>query len=184
MTRRLLSVAAMILATSCGDSYYDTLEVSAGANYADAVFEMEWPPGSGDSVTVNQSLTDPKGLGSFYIEVVVVTEAPVVLNASDFRGRPNNTAEAIMLPDRGKPAVFMTLGAFGYNGYIEWTLNPGVESWNLAIERVPVALGITLDDDLTPRCHPPRCHQFTRIELSASERNYPGEALWLVLSRG
>ncbi len=184
---RILPAATVFLAVACHASQATQLEISAGANYADAVFEMEWPPDSGETVTVNQSLRDPVGLAGIEINIRIPSEPPVKLTASDFRGRLNNTFGGIQVPGEGMASVVVKLyqGAeLVAEGHTSWLLETGIEQWSLAIERMPVAFGVRLrEGDSAPRCHFPWCYQIERIEIDEIARNYPDEALWLVLDR-
>lgn len=111
MKKALLPVAAAVLAASCNDFHTTWLEVGVGAGYAGDIFEMEWPAGSGEHVTVNQSLADSAGFAGIEIEIRVPGEPLRTLTAIDFRGRLNNTVDRIdvnetarKLPGRGSLA--------------------------------------------------------------------------------
>ena len=187
MKKALLPVVAMVLAASCNDFPTTWLEVGVGAGYAEAIFDMEWPAGSGEHVTVNQSLTDSAGFAGVEIEVRVPGEPIRNLTAIDFRGQLNNTVDHIEVPKAGTASIFVKLRQHGElvaEGHISWPLDTGVERWVLLVERAPVAFGVAIyEDDPTPRCHFPWCHQIERIEIDETARNHPDEALWLVLDR-
>lgn len=107
--------------------------------------------------------------------------------AINFRGRLNNTVDQTEVPQEGTVTIFAKLRQHDElvaEGHISWPLDTGVQSWNLLVARVPVAFGVAIhEDDPTPRCHLPWCHQIERIEIDETARNHPDEALWLVLER-
>ncbi len=187
MKNALLPVAAVVLAASCGTSRTTWLEVGVGAGYARDIFEMEWPAGSGEHATVNQSLTDSAGFAGIEVEVRLPGAPRRTLTAIDFLGRRGNTFRGIEVPEEGTASIFVKLyqhGELAAEGRISWSLDSGVESWDLLVARVPVAFGVAIyEDDPIPRCYFPWCHQIERIEIDEAARNHPDEALWLVLDR-
>ena len=187
MKKALLPIAAAVLVASCNVSHTTWLEVGVGAGYADDIFEIEWTPGSGEYVTVNQSLTDPAGFAGIEIEIRVPGEPLRTFTAINFRGRLNNTVDQIEVPQEGTATIRVKLYQHGdlvAEGHISWPLDTGVERWVLLVERAPVAFGVAIyKDDPTPRCHFPWCHRIERIEINETARNHPDEALWLVLDR-
>ena len=187
MKKRVLPVAAAVLAASCNTPHTAWLEVGVGAGYAADIFEMEWPAGSGDHVVVNQSLTDSAGLAGIKVEVRLPGAPSRTLTAIDFLGRLNNTVDGIEVPKEGTASIFVKLyqhGELVTEGHTSWSLDSGVRSWNLLVARVPVAFGVAIhEEDPIPRCHFPWCHRIERIEIDENARNHPHEALWLVLDR-
>ena len=169
MKKALLPVAAMVLAASCNDFRTTWLEVGVGAGYAEAIFDMEWPAGSGEHVTLNQLLTDSAGFAGVEIEIRVLGEPIRNLTAIDFRRRPNNTVDRIEVPEAGTASIFVKLHQHGElvaEGHISWPLDNGVERWVVLVERAPVAFGVAIyEDDPTTLCHFPWCHQIERIEI-------------------
>lgn len=187
MKKTPLSVAALVLAASCNAHHTTWLEVGVGAGYADDIFEMEWPAGSGEHVRVNQSLTDSTGFAGIEVEVRVPGSPPRTLTAIDFLGRLNNTIAGIEVPEEGTASVAVRLYQHGdlvAEGHVSWPLGSGVRTWNLLVARVPVAFGVVIHpDDSIARCHFPWCYQIERIEIDEAARNHLDEALWLVLDR-
>lgn len=187
MKKALLPAGAAVLAASCSDFHTTWLEVGVGAGYGNDIFEMEWPAGTGEHVTVNQSLTDSAGFAGVEIEIKVPGEPLRRLTAINFRGRLNNTVDYIEVPKEGTATIFVKLHQHGElvaEGHTAWHLDTGVERWVLLVARAPVAFGVAIyEDDPTPRCHFPWCHQIERIEIDEAARNSPNEALWLVLDR-
>ena len=109
MKKALLPVAAMVLAASCSSLHTTSLELGVGAGYADDIFEMEWPAGSGEHVRVNQSLTDSAGFAGVEVEVNLPGTPPRILTAIDFLGRLNNTIDEIEVPKEGTASIFVKL---------------------------------------------------------------------------
>ena len=160
MKKALLPAGAAVLAASCSDFHTTWLEVGVGAGYGNDIFE---------------------------IEIKVPGEPLRRLTAINFRGRLNNTVDHIEVPKEGTATIFVKLHQHGElvaEGYIAWHLDTGVERWVLLVARAPVAFGVAIyEDDPTPGCHFPWCHQIERIEIDEAARTSPDEALWLVLDR-
>ena len=188
--KRVLALVAVtaLLASACGIFHTTWLEVSVAGGYQTDVFEMEWPWESGEYVTVNQSLTDSAGFGSIRIELYLPSQPTIVLWPSSFRGRLNNVAEPLEVPDEGTATVFVTLRQAGRGiaqGHVSWPLHSGVDLWRIQLERLPLAWGMFAEDQhlRTPRCDDPICYEIRRIEIDEAARNYPDEALWVTVRR-
>ena len=184
--KRVLALVAVtaLLASACGIFHTTWLEVSVAGGYQTDVFEMEWPWESGEYVTVNQSLTDSAGFGSIRIELYLPNQPTIVLWPSSFRGRLNNVAEPLEVPDEGTATVFVTLGQAGREiaqGHVSWPLHSGVDLWRIQLERAPYSRGSPPRDPPGPdtQCEVPWCYRIVRIEIDEVARNYPDEALWI-----
>lgn len=182
MRAPLLPVAAMMLASSsCGVLHNTWIEVRAGL--AATTYTREWPPGSGEYVTVRDLLSDPAGLAGIEVEIRVPGETPVKLANSNFGA--DGTSGPVEVPDGGTASVFVTLHQFGElvaEGHVSWALEKRIEQWRVLIERSPQAADTLYDeDDEVFECVLPGCRQVIRIEIDEAARNYPDEVLWLTL---
>ena len=192
MKTALLPVAAAMLAVSC--YVFDTasrgwLELSVGRP---DIFEVEWPRESGEYVAVNELLTDSAGFAGIEVEVNVPGESPRILTATDlieqrlnFKHRPNYTGHRIKVPEEGTAYVYVKLyqhGELVAKGRISWPLDLPALEWNLHVERSIAASSVAFYEN-EARCVYPWCYRIERIEIDEAARNYPDEALWLVLDR-
>jgi len=190
--KALIPVAAAVVAASChdplGDNEHITLLTVIAGGFEKESFEREWPPSSGEYVTVNQSLTDSAGLAGIVVEVMVPGKPSRTLMARDFLAQGSRHVEGIVVPEAGTASIFVKLyqsGELVAEGHVSWRLDSGVQEWVLAVTRVPVAWGVEGYSEITSewRCYFPWCHQIERLEIEEAARNYPDEALWLVLDK-
>lgn len=178
MTRALATVAATACLAGC-DLFHNTwLEVRAGGY----IEEREWPPESGEFVTLNNSHIDSAGVAGIEIDVFTPDHHnTVTVDSLVGPGRP----ERIDVPGSGEVSVFVRLRQNGIvvaEGQTSWTLQSGVNYWLVLVERAPNS-ALSAGDSEPLRCGVPLCHRIQRIEINENARNYPDEALWLQVER-
>ena len=178
---------AVVLLAACDLFRTTWLEVHVGGYSHEQVFEMRWPWGSDKSVTMNNSLTDSAGLAGIEIEIVAPGSADVRLTAADFE-LPFLDSEPFEVPEEGTATVFVTLHQDGVPvamGSTSWTLQSNVSSWKVLVERAPSVDGVLPEEakETEPLCVSRWCHSIRRIEIDEAARNFPDEALWLVVHR-
>ena len=130
--KALMPVAAAVVVASCdyplGDNEHITLTVIAGG-FEKESFEREWPPNSGEYVTVNRSLTDSAGLAGIVVEVMVPGNPSRTLTARDFLAQGSRHVEGIVVPEAGTASIFVKLyqaGELVAEGHVLWRLDSGV----------------------------------------------------------
>ena len=184
--RKTILLAAGLLA-ACELFRRTWLEVHVGGHYHEQVFEKQWPGESGKFVPMNNSLTDSAGLAGIEIEIFAPGTAEIRLTAADFE-LPFLDSEPFAVPEEGSATVFVTLHQAGVPvamGSTSWTLRPNVSSWEVLVERAPSVDGVLPENakETEPLCVSPWCHSIRRIEIDEAARNYPDEALWLMVHR-
>lgn len=177
----VVGVAAAITACGVVEPFQNPqFEVNAGDN-GGPIHEAEWPWGSGEFVTVNNSVVDPAGLAGLEIEVFTPDGIEHLLAASDFVGRTNQVYGPVPFDGYGEVRFFARIrqqNALVAEGRIAWTVEPdGHDGWEVVVARLP---------DTPPyECGVSwwQCTKATRIEIDEAARNYPGEVLWLIVRR-
>ena len=161
------AVVATWVAGACGLFHGAWLEVSAGG-YSE---EREWPMESGEFVTLNNSYVDSAGTAGIEIDVFTPDySSTLTVDSLVGSGRPAR----INVPDAGEVSIFVRLyqnGTRVAEGHMSWTLQSGVNYWRVVVQRAPYGCGV------------PLCHRIQRIEINEGARNYPDEALWILVER-
>ncbi len=179
VTARLL--AAGVVAWMVGSCWLSNhqLEVVAGG-YLDPIHQMEWPRNSGEYVRVNNSLTDSAGLAGLEVEVFTPDGRKRAVDARTFHGRRTLAYGPVQIEEYGEVQVFARLrrhDALTAEGHVSWTVDPdGYEKWQVLIVRI--AHPGYADESLRCGVH---CVKVKRIAIDEEFRNYPDEALWLVV---
>lgn len=161
------AAVAAWLAGACGLFHSAWLVVSAGG-YME---EREWPMESGEFVTLNNSYLDSAGVAGIEIDVFTPDYSnTLTVDSLVGPGRPAR----INVPDAGEVSVFVRLyqnDTRVAEGQMSWTLQSGVNYWRVVVQRAPYG------------CDVPLCHRIQRIEINEGARNYPDEALWILVER-
>ena len=180
-------MAALMIAGTCGcEPPHDPRFAIDAGDHRRPIYETTWPPDSGEFVTVNNSVRDPAGLAGLEIEVFTPDGMKHAITAAHFIGRLNQVYGPVRFDGYGEVRVFVGIrqnGAVVAEGAIAWTVDPdGHDGWEVVVMRVP---GTPYNIDLTsPR--PPcewQCIAAVRVEIDEAARNYPDEALWLLVRR-
>ena len=161
-------------------------EVNAG-DYGGPIYEAESPRGSGEFVTVNNSVVDPVGLAGLEVEVVTPDGVGHLIEASDFIGRPNQVYGPVSFDGYGEVRFVARIrqhGALVAEGRIAWTVDPdGHDGWEIVVARIPPPqyhIDITAPEPCGAGFS---CTTAARFEIDEAARNYPEEALWLIVRR-
>jgi len=166
-----------VLALGACDLFEDSeLEIRAGSGET-PVYTTEWPPGSGEQITVNNSLTDSAGLAGLEVDVFAPGGPDIMLTAEDF-DRHYHTYGPIAIERDVEARVFARLRQHGTHvaeGSIAWTLGDRTR-WEVMIVRHthPGFANENLNCGVL-------CEKAARFPISEDSRNYPTEHLWLTL---
>ena len=161
-------------------------EINAGDNRR-PIYETVWPRGSGEFVTVNNSVVDPVGLGGLAIEVFTPDGVEHLIEASDFLGRLGQVYGPVPFDGYGEVRVFVQIrqqNALVAEGRIAWTVEPdGHDGWEVVVARLPNA-PYNIDITAPKPCGAGfSCTTAARVEIDEAARNYPDEVLWLIVRR-
>ena len=122
-------------------------------------------------VTLNNSHLDSAGVAGIEIDVFTPDYGnTLTVDSLVGAGRPAR----IYVPDAGEVSVFVRLyqnDTRVAEGHMSWTLQSGVNYWRVVVQRAPYG------------CDVPLCHRIQRIEINEGARNYPDEALWILVER-
>ena len=146
------------------------------------------PPGSGESFTVNNSIADSAGLAGLEIEVLTPYGTKHSIDASNFLGRFNQVYGSVPIDGYGKVQVLVRIrqhDALVAEGRIAWTVDSeGHDGWEVVVVRLPHT-PYNIDITAPEPCGVSQfqCTTAARVEIDAAARNYPGEALWLIVRR-
>ena len=184
-------VVAVMVTGACGgvEPLHDPhFEVNVGDNRR-PIHQMEWPLGSGEFVTVNNSVVDPAGLAGLEVEVSTPDGVRHILDASDFLGRPGQVYGPVPFDGYGEVRALIRIrqhDAPVAEGRIAWTIDPdGHDGWEIVVDRWPNTLYDGIDITAPEPCGVSqfRCTTAARFEIDEVARNYPDEALWLIVRR-
>lgn len=186
---RVAGIVAVIMIGACGGIEplpNPHFEVNVGDNRR-PIYEMEWPRGSGEFVTVNNSVVDAAGLAGLEIEVFTPDGVKHIIDASDFIGRLNQTFGPVPFDGYGEMRLFVRVrqhDALVAEGRIEWTFDlDGHDGWEVVVARFP---DTPYNIDITaprPCGAGVSCTTAARVEIDEAARNSPDEALWLIVRR-
>lgn len=162
-------------------------EVNAGDN-GGPIYEAEWPRGSGEFVTVNNSVVDPVGLAGLEVEVFTPDGMEHLIDASDFIGRTNQVYGPVPFNGYGEVRFIARIrqhDALVAEGRIGWTVDrDGHDGWEVVVARLPNTPPYNIDITAPEPCGAGfSCTTATLIEIDEAARNYPDEALWLIVRR-
>lgn len=190
---RPLSLLVLLALAACRDAVVPvlspatpTLTVTVDRFKANQ-HQREWPRGSGNTVTINNSLDDQNGLAGLEVEITDVADG--IARTRRFYAR--DIEEGVTpydMPVSGMAYAGVRLTRHGEVialGVAEWPLQPEVR-WEVEVQRSPYPqlVDITPIDDLSGAeydCSWRWCHHIWRFDISEDALNYPGESLWLRL---
>jgi hypothetical protein len=168
--------AGAVVLSACGLFEDVQLEVMAGSGET-PVHTAEWPLGSGETITVNNSVRDSAGLAGLEVSVFLPGGSDLVLRASDFDGR-TRTYGPIAIEKDGEAHVFVRLlqhGVPAAEGSISWT--PGDRArWQVIVARH--AHPGYADENLNCGV---LCVAIARFPIREDARNYSAESFWLIV---
>ena len=144
---------------------------------------VRWPLGSGEQITLFNSLDDPRGLAGIEIEVTGERTRQAFV-APDFV----DTSPQFTVPDSGLLTLDVRLvqeGRTVAEGVGSWLLLPAAE-WRITVNRAPYSptQGAASMRDLThPSCGWFWCVENWRFPIAEDAANYEHEAIWVTLER-
>lgn len=190
---RTLPLVVLFALTACRDAVVSvpppatpTLTVTVDRFEANQ-HQREWPRGSGNTVTINNSLDDQDGLAGLEVEITDVADgiertrrfdaSHIEAGVTPYDVPASGTARAGVRLTRHGEIIAL--------GVAEWPLQPEVR-WEVEVQRSPYPelVDITPMEDLSRAeygCSWRWCYHIWRFDIGEDALNYPGESLWLRL---